>query len=103
MGVEISMFENNLERGSFCLELLNYSYLETQEGYNLLACQINERIDPRLKVELQLGDRIEVILSYIDLDRRFCCVSVRRSNWISEISEIVNLLVSFASGIGFDC
>lgn len=101
--MQISMFKNNLERGSFCQELLNYFYAETQEGFNLLARQINERVDSRLNVELQLRDRIEVILSYIDLDRRFCCVSVRRSNWILEISEIVNMLVAFASGIGYDC
>ena len=101
--MEISLYKNNLERGSFCQELLSYSYPETQEGFNHLACEINERVDSRLNVELQLRDRIEVILSYIDLDRRFCCVSVRRSNWILEISEIVNMLVAFASGLGYDC
>lgn len=100
---EISMFKSHLDRGDFYNELLSVSYEETQEGYNLLAENINQRIDSHLNVEIQLHNRIEVILSHVGLVRRFCCVSIRRSNKVYEISQIVDLLIVFASGIGYDC
>lgn len=98
----------NLSCGDFYLEITNVFYAETQEGYNLLAEEINKRIDSRIDVNLfWLRDTkiVKLVINYSGSQssaRMYSCC-FRHNTMYSDIARIEDILTAFACGIGYDC
>lgn len=101
--MKVNLFGNNFDRFRFHDYVVSNCYAETQEGYNHLASIINQRIDSHFYVELILRDDLTIVISHSGLLNRVCAVAVKHNDLISDISEIENILIAFASGIGYDC
>lgn len=97
----------NKSIGDFYLEITRQFYPETQEGLNLLADDINSRIDPRIDVSLAWyrdTKIIKAIYNYSASDsasRSYSCV-FRHSTMYSSIARILDVLAAFACGIGYE-
>ena len=100
----VSMFRNGLDKDRFHNEIIDSFVDDTQEGFNLLAKAINARIKPCLRIEFDIRDNVNllILLSHSGLVQRLFCVSIKHIDMYTDLIQIENLLIAFASGIGYD-
>lgn len=101
----MDIFKNGLGSDTFCEELWNGFYAESQEGFDSLASAINTRIDCHFHVQfkyLRPAELIGVCIEFQnDINRRFF-TCLKNNNMRDNISRIEDILTAFASGLGYD-
>ena len=100
----VSMFRNGLDRDRFHNEIIDNFRNDTQEGFRLLADAINARVKPCLRIEFDIRDKenLIILLSHSGLVQRVFAGSIKHNDKSTDLIQIENLLIAFASGIGYD-
>lgn len=105
----VKLFKDDFDRTDFFDEISENFYSETQEGFNLLADDINELIDSRFRVSFEYqkeSENLKIVVNYehylggTEACYRTC---MQHNNMYTDLSQIENILTAFACGLGFDC
>ena len=104
--MEKKLFKN-LSAGDFYMEVTNYSYAETQEGFDQLCSEINSRINSCFNVNvswLKSTSVVEVVINFFgsrSSARIYKCF-FRHSDIYLDIARIEDILTAFACGLGYE-
>ncbi len=100
----MKFFKNDLNCETFTNEVSSGFYAETQEGFRLLADEINARIDSSFCVEFNYNHALELIgfvIKYVGVITRSYYTCFRNNNMYDNISRIEDILTAFACGLGY--
>lgn len=86
----------------FVHELLSVSYEETQEGFDHLAFEINARCNLLVKLKFYPEDNMIWIRIESDDTRTFHRF-IKNINFSTSLFRIIDLLIAFGSGLGYEC
>lgn len=100
----MKFYRNDLNCETFTNEVSSGLYAETQEGFNLLANEINARIDSSFFVKLeynQATNLLGIVLKYVGCITRSYYTCIKNNGLYDNVSRIEDILTAFACGLGF--
>lgn len=95
-----------LDEENFRMKILKQFYPETQEGFDRLASEMNNRINSHFCVQLKYNHLVEsvtIVLSYVGYTTRLYCRCFMHENMRKTFNQIVNFFTAFACGLGYEC
>lgn len=103
----MNIYKEGVNSEKFVDKLANLSFSESQEGFNLLANEINAMINPNAIFCIQLDYNqatklLGIILRYNGYNDRTFYSCIAHHDMFDDISRIEDMLTAFACGLGFE-
>lgn len=100
------IYREGVDSEKFVEKLTNMSFPENQEGFNLLAREINVLINPNacFGVELNYNQATQLLgitIHSIGYDERTFYTCIARHDMYDDICRIEDIITAFACGLGF--